>query len=48
MLHWIYIALMFLIMMVMIIEMFTEKNWRRQLAFAIAVIPFILAVLHIK
>jgi hypothetical protein len=48
MLHWIYIALMFLIMVVMIIEMFAEKNWRRQLAFAIAVIPLILAVLHIK
>jgi hypothetical protein len=48
MLHWIYIGLMSLITIVIIVEIFAEKNWRRQLAFAIAVIPFILAILHIK
>ena len=48
MLHWIYIAIALVVLGLLLRELFTEKNWRNQLALALVLIPLVLRVLHIK
>jgi hypothetical protein len=48
MLHWIYIAIVFVVAALIGVELFHEKRWRNQIALAILLIPLILRLLHIK
>ena len=48
MLHWIYIAIIFAVVMLVVAELFDDRKWRNQLALAVLLIPFILRLLHIK
>ncbi len=48
MLHWIYIAIMVLVLVIVVTELFKERQWRSQIAYAIILIPLILRILHIK
>lgn len=48
MLFWIYIVIAFILVIVTLKEMFEEKDWKNQIAFAMLLIPFVLRILQIK
>ena len=47
-LHWIYIGIVALIALVILAEVFRERSWKSQLAYALILLPLILRILHIK
>ena len=48
MLHWIYIIIAAFVVVLVIRELFGERNWRNQIALALVLIPLLLRILHIK
>ena len=48
MLFWIYILIAVLITWIVLAELFSEKDWKKQIALAMLLIPFILRILQIK
>jgi hypothetical protein len=48
MLHWTYIAIAAFVVVLVIRELFAERNWRNQIALALVLIPLLLRILHIK
>ncbi len=48
MLFWIYIVITLFITVVIVTELFTEKDWKKQIALAMLLLPFVLRVLLIK
>jgi hypothetical protein len=48
MLHWTYILIAALVVVLVIRELFAERNWRNQMALALVLIPLFLRILHIK
>lgn len=48
MLFWIYIVILTILSIFVIIEFFSEKQWKKQIAFVMILIPFILRILQIK
>jgi hypothetical protein len=48
MLHWTYIAIAAFFVILVIRELFAERNWRNQIALALVLIPLLLRILHIK
>lgn len=48
MLHWTYIAIAAFLFILVLRELFTERNWRNQVALALMLIPLVLRILHIK
>lgn len=47
-LHWVYIGIVALIALVVLAEVFRERIWHRQLAYALILLPLVLRILHIK
>jgi len=47
-LHWIYIGIVALVALVVLAEIFRERAWYHQLAYALILLPLVLRVLHIK
>lgn len=47
-LHWIYIGIVALIALVVLAEIFRERTWYHQLAYALVLLPLVLRILHIK
>ncbi|MDY0080029.1 MAG: hypothetical protein GX452_13155 [Ignavibacteriales bacterium] len=48
MLYWTYILILVLLTTVVGIELFREKEWKKQMAYVMILIPFILRILQIK
>jgi hypothetical protein len=48
MLHWTYIAIAAFVMILVLRELFSERDWKNQVALALVLIPLILRILHIK
>ena len=48
MLFWIYILIISFFTIIIIMELFSEKDWKKQIALMMVMIPFILRILHIK
>lgn len=48
MLYWIYILIAIYISVIIIVELFAEKQWKKQIALAMILIPFVLRILQIK
>ena len=48
MLFWTYIVIVLYLTALVIAELFTERNWKKQVAYAMILIPFVLRVLLIK
>ncbi len=48
MLHWVYIGIAAYCAGLVVIELFSEKRWREQLALVLTLIPLVLRILHIK
>jgi hypothetical protein len=48
MLHWTYIAIAVFVFVLVLRELFAERNWRNQIALALVLIPLVLRILHIK
>ena len=48
MLFWTYVAIAAYLAVVVFFEMFSERSWKKQIAYAMILIPFILRVLQIK
>ena len=48
MLFTIYILILVLLSVIIIKELFEEKDWRKQIALVMVLIPFILRILQIK
>jgi hypothetical protein len=48
MLHWTYIVIAGFVLVLVIRELFAERNWRNQVALALVLIPLLLRILHIK
>lgn len=48
MLFWIYILIAAYLAVVVLLELFSEKGWKKQLAYAMILIPFVLRVFLIK
>ncbi len=48
MLHWTYIAIAVFLFVLVLRELFAERNWRNQIALALVLIPLVLRILHIK
>ncbi|MFH1851778.1 MAG: hypothetical protein ABIA75_05485 [Candidatus Neomarinimicrobiota bacterium] len=48
MLYWIYILITILIVAITLIELFSEKKWQNQIAFAMILIPLLLRIFGIK
>ncbi|MBN2093436.1 hypothetical protein JW964_27675 [candidate division KSB1 bacterium] len=48
MLFWIYIAIVLFLTIIILNELFNEKDWRKQIALAMLLIVFILRILQIK
>ena len=48
MLFWIYIAITLFIAVIVVTELFSEKDWKKQVALAMLLLPFVLRVLLIK
>ncbi len=48
MLFWIYIIILSILTVFVMIELFSEKQWKKQIAFVMILIPFILRILQIK
>jgi uncharacterized membrane protein HdeD (DUF308 family) len=47
-LHWVYIGIVALLGGVITIELFQERRWDHQLAYALILVPLVLRILHIK
>jgi hypothetical protein len=47
-LHWIYIGIVAILGGVITIELFSERRWHHQLAYALILVPLVLRILHIK
>ena len=47
-LHWIYIGIVALLALAVGVEIFQERRWHHQLAYALIVLPLVLRILHIK
>ena len=48
MLFWIYIIIVSIITWIILVELFTEKDWKKQVALAMLLIPFLLRIFLIK
>lgn len=48
MLFWIYILITAIITILMVYELFEEKNWKQQIAYAMSLIPLLLRIFGIK
>lgn len=48
MLFWIYLLLVLIIMILLLVELFSEKDWKKQLGLSLLLIPFILRMFLIK
>ena len=48
MLFWIYIIITALFSIITVAELFSEKDWKKQIAWVMILIPFILRILQIK
>jgi hypothetical protein len=48
MLHWTYVVIAAFVVVLVIRELFAERNWRNQVALALVLIPLLLRILHIK
>ena len=48
MVHWVYIGIAAYCAGLVVIELFSEKRWREQLALVLTLIPLVLRILHIK
>jgi hypothetical protein len=48
MLFLIYILIVVFLAFIVLIELFSEKEWKRQIAYVMILIPFILRILQIK
>lgn len=48
MLFWIYILIVVLVTVITLVELFSERDWKKQIALAMLLIPFILRILQIK
>ena len=48
MLHWTYVVIAAFIFVLVIRELFSERNWRNQIALALVLVPLLLRILHIK
>ena len=48
MLYWTYILITVLLASVMVIELFGEKDWKKQVALGMVLIVFVLRILQIK
>ena len=48
MLHWTYVIIAAFIFVLVIRELFSERNWRNQIALALVLVPLLLRILHIK
>ena len=48
MLFWTYIVIVLYLTALVLTELFTERNWRKQVAYAMILVPFVLRVLLIK
>ncbi len=48
MLFWIYILIAVYLTVVVLIEHFNEKDWRKQIAYAMLLMPFVLRIFLIK
>lgn len=48
MLHWIYILITLVVLILVTQELFHEKRWREQAALALIVLPLLMRVLHLK
>lgn len=48
MLHWAYIAIALMLLILVAKELFSERRWREQVALALILVPLLLRVLHIK
>jgi hypothetical protein len=47
-LHWLYVAIAAALAILVIAELFREKQWKNQVALVLVSIPLILRILHIK
>ena len=47
-LHWIYIGIVAALGGVIAIELFRERRWHNQMAYALILLPLVLRILHIK
>jgi hypothetical protein len=48
MLFWIYIIIITYFAVLLVTEMFAEKDWKKQIALMMVLIPFVLRILQIK
>ncbi|MCX6144869.1 MAG: hypothetical protein NTZ35_16810 [Ignavibacteriales bacterium] len=48
MLHWTYVVIAVFVLVLVIRELFAERNWRNQVALALVLIPLFLRIFHIK
>jgi hypothetical protein len=48
MLHWTYVVIAAFVFVLVIRELFFERNWRNQVALALVLIPLLLRILQIK
>jgi hypothetical protein len=48
MLFWIYILIITYFTVIVIMELFSEKDWKKQIALMMVLVPFILRILQIK
>ncbi len=48
MLFWTYILIAVYLTVLVLMELFSERNWKKQMAYAMILIPFVLRVLLIK
>nr|MBN2278078.1 hypothetical protein [candidate division Zixibacteria bacterium] len=48
MLYWIYVLITLFLSIIIIIELFSEKQWKKQIALAMVLLPFVLRILQIK
>jgi hypothetical protein len=48
MIHWTYIVIAAFVLVLVVRELFAERNWRNQVALALVLVPLLLRILHIK
>ncbi|MBU1101799.1 MAG: hypothetical protein KKA84_15485 [Bacteroidetes bacterium] len=48
MIFWLYIVILVLLSLVIVKEMFEERDWKKQIALVMVLIPFILRIFLIK
>jgi len=47
-LYWIYIFIVAVITWIILVELFSERDWKKQIALAMLLIPFLLRILQVK